>query len=383
MAGPQESGLYFRKIGTLILLVGWWQGACGQAAKPAAEALAADAASARDRGDVPQAISLYKQAVAADPQWADGWWFLGNLQYRVDQFAPARESLSRFIDLSPKAVAALALRGLCEYETAQYPEALADIEQALALGAANQQRNANILLFHEALLLTRMGRFEEAIAKYTVFAKNGTTNPQLAMGLGLAGLRMPVLPQAVSPADLQLAGMSGEAGFKILAGDAEGGRQAFAKVLEAYPHQANVHFFCGYLLLSTDPDGAVEEMQAELTVVPTSVPAHTMLAWTLELRGDFGEALPVAQAAIGEDAQSATNQLVLGRALLETGDAKGALDHLDQALTADQGNLEAHMSLAKAYSELGRKDEAHEQRMLCLQLTAPGPKDKGGDHASQ
>ncbi len=356
-------------LGPLLLLVSFAL-ASGQTAPSDSDPLHAAAAGARDRGDLPGAVELYRQAVAADPHWAEGWWFLGNLEYRQDHFQPAQEALSQYIALSPKAVAALALRGLCEYESGEFPESLADIQQAISLGAATQPRNAKILLYHEALLLTRLGRFEEAIAKYTAFVKGGETNPEVAVGLGLAGLRLPVLPQSASPDDLRLAGMAGEAGFKIIAEDTAAGRAAFQQTLAAYPNHPNLHYFCGYLMLSSDPDQAIEEMQEELALVPANSLARTMLAWTLELRGDFPAALPVARQAVAEAPSSPTNQLVMGRALLEAGDTKAALPYLDRALAADQNNVEAHMSLAKAYSELGRKDEAHQQRVLCLQLAS-------------
>ena len=343
-----------------------------QAVPATASGLREQAALASAGGDLARAATLYEQALAADPRWTDGWWALGNVQYQGNQYTQARDSLSEYITLSPQAVAALALRGLCEYEIGDFPASLADIEKALSLGAANQPRNAQILLYHEALLLTRLGRFDEAVAKYTPFVQGGLTNDDVALGLGLAGLRIADPPSAVAPADLQLAAQAGHAAFAIVSGDVAGARKAFQQLYDAYPGRANLHYFCGYLLLSTDPDLGIEELRAELAVVPSSRPAHTMLAWMLEVRGDFAEALPLAQEAVREDAASSTNQLVLGRAMLETEDAKGALGPLDRVVASEPGNLEAHINLAKAYSTLGRSDEARQQRLLSLQLAKGG-----------
>lgn len=350
--------------------------ASAQTPGPAAEGLAARAAAARESGNLPEALNLYQQALSADPQWLQGWWFLGNLQYQANQYAAARDSLSQFIASSPRAVAALALRGLCEYELGAAQESLNDVQQALSLGAANQPRNAQILLYHEALLLTRLGRFEEAISKYTAFAKQGLLNDDVATGLGLAGLRITTAPAATPPQDLALALGAGRAGLQIAGGDTASGRAAFQQLYAANPQRANLHFLCGYLLLSTDPDQGIEEIRRELAVAPGSKPAHTMLAWTLELRGEYAEALPVALEAVREDDALSTNQLVLGRALLETDDVKSALPHIQKVLALEPQNLEAHISLAKAYSALGRKDEAHQERLVCLQL-----EDQGRPHA--
>lgn len=363
-----------RRFWPLIVAAAICLQASAQSPGPASgsEALASQAESARASGNLPLATQLYEQALAADPHWVQGWWFLGNLRYQQNQYAAARDALSQYISASPKAVAALALRGLCEYELGSYPESLADIEAAIAEGAANQPRNAQILLYHEALLLTRLGRFEEAITKYTEFAKQGIVNDDIALGLGLAGLRIAELPSAIPPADLQLAFQSGKAALQLVGGDVAGGRRAFNALAAAFPTRPNLHYFCAYLLLTVDPDQGIEELRQELAVAPANKPAVTLLAWTLELRGDYVEALPVAQQAVKLDPGLTTNQLVLGRALLEANDVQGARTHLDQVVTADPQNLEAHISMAKAYSLLGRRDDARNERLLCLKLADTG-----------
>src|SRR5437762_503517 len=94
------------------------------------DGLAAQAAMAREQNDVPRAIELYTQAVQRKPDWSEGLWFLGSLQYGTGDYAPARDVLTRFITLNPNAAPALALRGLCEFETGEYAQSLADIQRA-------------------------------------------------------------------------------------------------------------------------------------------------------------------------------------------------------------------------------------------------------------
>ncbi len=334
--------------------------------------LQAQATAERDRGNLPQAIVLYRQALGENPQWLNGWWFLGNLLYRSDQYAQAREALDHYVLMSPNAPAALALRGLCEFETEAYETSLRDIQRALSLGAANQSRNGQILLYHEALLLTRLGRFEEATAKYILFVKQGMTNQDIAMGLGLAGLRMPLLPQAIPTSETALVAETGQAAVVLLTKGSVAGRQAFRKVLEDAPGQPYVHYFCGYLLYTTAPDEAIDEFKLELEISPGSALAHSMLAWAYEFRGGYDEALPNARAAVTENPTLVMSQLVLGRALVETDDLNGGVTHLDRVVQADPANLEAHVSLAKAYSKLGRKADARRERLLSLELAGGG-----------
>ena len=91
------------------------------------------------------------------------------MQYGTGDYAAARDALSHYLELTPNAAPALAMRGLCEFEIGDYSASLKDIERALAQGAANQPRNEKILRYHEALLLTRAGRFEDALRSYAFF----------------------------------------------------------------------------------------------------------------------------------------------------------------------------------------------------------------------
>ena len=45
---------------------------------------------------------------------------------------------------------------------------------------------------------------------------------------------------------------------------------------------------------------------------------------------------------------------------------------LKKSCRLEPGNLEAHLTLAKAYSKLGRKDDARRERLLCLELSGGG-----------
>ncbi len=333
------------------------------------DAMAAQADAARAQGDPSVASRLYQQALVLNPAWADGWWYLGNLQYGSNAYASATDALSHYIALKPKAGPAYALRGLCEFEQALYPVALQDIGQALALGAANDPRNAGILVFHQAMLLTRLGRFEEALAKYSVLVKHGGANPQVIEGIGIAGLRLPILPSDLDPAQQELASLTGQAAADVMSGDLSAANAAFTSIFARFPNQAYVHYLYGYLLSVTDPAGAIAQFRDELKVSPDSAIANSMLAWDMGVQGDYSVALPYAQASVAEDASLPMAQLVMGRDLVETGKMAPALPYLEAVLKADPENLEAHLALVKAYADLGRAGDARRERLLCLDLS--------------
>ena len=73
--------------------------------------------------------------------------------------------------------------------------------------------------------------------------------------------------------------------------------------------------------------------------------------------------------AVAKEPGNPAAQLVAGRSLLETGDVNDGIEHLEELLKMDPKNLDAHIALAGAYSKSGRKDDAHRERMLSLQLS--------------
>lgn len=331
--------------------------------------LVAQANSARQQGDITGAINLYQKAVRVNPEWPDGWWYLGSLQYGTNDYGPAISALSHYIDLMPKAGPAYALRGLSEFDVEQYPASLQDIQHAIALGAANNPQNAGVLVYHQALLLTRLGLFEAAIAKYKVLIEHGVTSQNVIDGIGLAGLRMPILPKDVDPSQEPLISLVGQAAANVMGGDMDNGHQAFEEVFNRFPSQPHAHYLYGYLLSMVDPSDAVMQFRDELKISPKSALAHSMLAWDLEMQGDYAKALPYAQQSVAEDPSLAMGQLVLGKGLVGTGDMAASLPYLKAVLKTDPQDLEAHLALVQAYSDLGRKDDARRERFLCLSIS--------------
>ena len=64
--------------------------AAAQANPAGFDDLVLKADAAREQNDAARAMELYRQAVALKPEWPDGWWFLGLLQYGTDSYSEAR-----------------------------------------------------------------------------------------------------------------------------------------------------------------------------------------------------------------------------------------------------------------------------------------------------
>jgi len=329
------------------------------------------ASLARRQNDVVRAIELYSQALRLDPKWPNGWLYLGLLQYQTASYAEARDALTRFIGLTPQPEPALGLRGLCEFETGEYARSLEDISKSLSLGTAEQQRQEELLRFHQGMLFAKLGRFEEALRTYNFFAQKHISNPELPVAVGLAGLRMPLLPSEARE-EKDLLELAGNATLDLLAGDQQQASRKFDELFRRFPDAPNEHSLYGFLLFISDPDAALTEFQHEVDLHPSNEQGQIMEAWALLMRRDPDGALPHALKAAETAPKLAAAQLVLGRSLVETGEVKNGIEHLRRGLQIEPKNLEIHIALAEAYSRIGNRQEAQRERQLCLQMTKDG-----------
>lgn len=368
---PAARSLRTRRIGwialiALLLVVA--HSTSAQQVAPRFEELAARAAAARSENNLPLAIQLYTQAEDLRPDWAEGWFYLGLLQYTANQYPPAIDAFNHLLQLQPAAAPAMALRGLCEFETSAYDDSLRDLEQAVARGAANEPRNAQVIRFHLAQLLDRAGRFEEAVSQYRFFVLLPVDDPDLMAGLGLAGMQVKTLVKDVAPADRALYQAVGKAGFTFLSGDPLTACDLFTKVFARYPNALNVHLFYGTLLYLDAPDLAVGQFQSEVALAPANASASAMLAFTLLTVRRYSEALAEAEHAYAAQPGLEIAQIALGRSLAESGDVERAEALLKAVLQRDPNNLEAHMGMVAVYSRAGRREDAYRERMVCLGL---------------
>jgi len=339
----------------------------GQESSPEFQDLAARAAAARDQQNLPLAIQLYTQAEQINPAWQEGWWYLGILQYSSDQYAGAIDAFSHLLHLAPTAVPAMALRGLCEFETGAYDDALRDLDQAVAHGAANEPRNEQIIRYHLALLLAHASRFEDAMTQYSALARLHAEAPDMFIAIGLAGMRSTAFPKEVSAADRALYESAGRAGYVFLSGDDEQADHLFADLFAQNPKRPGLHFYYGYLLFPHDPAMAGDQFREELAI-KTDSETQALLALTLIYEGHFADALQPAQIAYASDPNLHIAQIALGRALAETGDLKRGSELLNQAIQRDPSDLEAHLGLAAVYSRTGNREEEARERKICRDL---------------
>jgi len=360
-----SAALWLPILLVVAFLFGWPLRASAQQAAQFDD-LAARAAAARDSGHLPQAIDLYGQGTQLKPDWAEGWFYQGLLQYSSNNFPAAVDALNHVLELKPGTAPALALRGLSEFETGAYDDSLRDLDEGVKKGAANEPRNGQIIRYHLAQMLARAGRFQDAMLQYQFFASKHIDDPDLLLGLGLAGMRNTTLPKDFPAEGREVVEAAGSAGYLFLSGDSQGADGLFKKLFERYPTVPNLHFFYGVLLFMHGPDLAIDQFKSEVEIAPSNAAARAILAYALMFAGRFAEAQPEAEAALARVPDMEMAQIALGRSLAEAGDVKRATEVLNEVLQRDADNMEAHMALAAMYSRAGMREEAYRERMVCL-----------------
>src|SRR6185437_5451123 len=228
------------------------------------QSLEQSANAARAAGTANQAIRDYTRALALRPDWVEGWWNLGALQYQANQYADAVHSLRHLTALAPGAAQGWALLGLSQFETKDYSAALASLEKAQKLGGVPDPEITRVTAYHLALLFIRSGDFDRAST--LLHSTFGSAPPaQVKSALGLALLRVPLLPSEVDPAKDALIKSSGEA-----AASADP-LPALAALTQQYPNVPWLHYAYGLALAEANraPE-ALAQQKIEAAISPES-----------------------------------------------------------------------------------------------------------------
>jgi tetratricopeptide (TPR) repeat protein len=328
------------------------------------EEIAKQADAARTADHIQQAIELYTQGLRLRPSWAEGWWLLGSLLYDQDRFQEARAAFIRFTALTSKPGPAYAFLGLCEYETQDYDAALKHFRSWARAGWSGTPNLIDVAVFHFALLLTRDGKFLEALYLLaTEEAKKGSS-PALVEAMGLASLCMTNLPEDYPPERREMVWLVGEAAFyaSLDPRDFARANEYAARLLSRFDREPNVHFFRGTLYnFEHKGEQAAAEFRKVIELFPDHAAAMVELA-RIDLTYDRPEeALSLAKRATELTPVDSEAHDVMGQALFARDRFLESVQELETAkrLAPDSSMIRVH--LARTYGALGRKREAQEE----------------------
>ena len=209
------------------------------------ENLANQATLAREQGKAEEAIRYYQQALQIRPEWEEGWWYVGTLLYDRNQFAEALPAFTKVTELDPRLGPAWSFLGLCAFETRDYPAALAALDKGHELGTEQVPSIGKVADYHLALLLIQHGDFDRATTLLTSGFVHGQVADQVKAALGLALLRVPLLPDQIDPSKDEVVAAAGNIAV-LLAQDRRAEAQSSCqRALKEYPQIPNFKSACG------------------------------------------------------------------------------------------------------------------------------------------
>jgi tetratricopeptide (TPR) repeat protein len=329
------------------------------------ERLAAQAAQARDAGRFEEAIGHYRQALAIQPKWDEGWWFLGTLHYERDEFAEAARAFEMATKLQPKIGSAWVLLGLCEYRLGQYDQAAEHLVKGRQLGYPENEELDRVLRYHEAKLATYKGDYEAAQKRLEDIVYGGAKSEELIVALGLATLRITELPENVDTnyRDYKLIRQAGFAAFQHALKNVQDAQREYERLVADYPKTPNVYYAYGRFLVDTrNPEAALEAFKKELENTPTHALARLQIAYQLLTQQKPAEAVPLAQEAVQLNPRMVLGHYIFGRILLEAGETQRAVEELEVARKLSPEEPKIHFALARAYTRANRREEAAKAR---------------------
>ncbi|MGO8814799.1 MAG: tetratricopeptide repeat protein [Terriglobia bacterium] len=349
-------------------------GQTGSTASPAStfEQLSQAAKQARDQNRDDEAIALYQQALKLNPEWDEGLWDAASLLYEKDKFAESRDLLRRFVADQPKAGIGWSLLGLTESQTHEYARALDHLRQGMTLGTSGSQGMARSVSYYAAILLTRFEMYDQSQSLLFQMARSGQAESFLVEPLGLATLRMPLLPDEITSDRRDLVHLAGEAAFAVGDQHPDDAEKRFRQMIATYPNEPGTHFLFGAFLMTANAEEGVHEMMRELEVSPFHVPTRVRLAEEYVKEGQLGCALPLAAEAVKLDPQDATTHLAWGEALAAKGEIPAATHELETARNLAPEIMKIHWALYKAYAAAGRSEDAAREKEAIEKLTKAG-----------
>lgn len=350
------------------------------AASKTFQSLSAKAIVAQNAGKLDEAVRLFRQSLVLNPRWDEGWWSLGQIDYEGNRYRAATEEFRKVVALDPKYGTARAMLGLCEFELGQDKEALRDIEASKELGMEQDPQLRQVVLYHEAILLQRASRYEQAAMALSSLCLSGVRSANLAQIFGMTMLHIDSrTPPAEATPEGGLVQHVGRGACLSAANQYDEARREYDYVLKQNPHFPLVHYAYGrFLLEARDRPGAIEAFKQEIAEHPDDVLARLWIA-AVEYKVDSAAGLPYARQALDLAPQSPLPHYLLGLLLLDTGDFQASIPHLEAARKAFSSDARIYWSLGVAYAHAGRLKDAAQARATFARLNQAKSADKQND----
>jgi arylsulfatase A-like enzyme/Flp pilus assembly protein TadD len=232
-------------------------------------------------GRYAQAADVVERALEVEPNYVDGWQFLGTIYTRLGRPADAIRALRRVLDANPDSVQAR--MALARAHAANGEHAVA-VDLADSILAGNPRY---VSAYHAAAeSLVALGRFDAAIDRLRRLERERPDATGTAYEIGRVLLAAGRLPEAEAQIRRALAVeprlRSAHFNLALLAdarGDREGARREYEAELASFPDHVEALTNLGILQMQTGrPSDGVRTFERLSSVAPSDPRAKTLLA---------------------------------------------------------------------------------------------------------
>jgi tetratricopeptide (TPR) repeat protein len=301
----------------------------------------------------------------------EGWWNLAMLSYSTGHYPEAIAALKICVARKPDNGTAWAVLGLSEFEIKDYNNALIHLQRGQELGMGGSAESVQLAKYRFAILLNRNAEFDRATQVLAQDAGPGPLAGKIQFVLGMALLRIPLLPEQVAASKSDLMQTAGEIAILLQESKYDEVFPKFQTLLRQYPNTPFLHYAYGTALAAISQyNDAESQFRQELLISSASALPYSELA-SVALKAHRPEgALPSARRAVELAPEYAEAHYLLGRSCLELGQVENAVRELETAEKMAPGSPEIRFNLAKAYTKSNLPEKAEQERATFVRLNA-------------
>ena len=361
---------YFPAVlsGLLALFLSAGQVAVAQTLSP--DALYRDAAAASERGDLAQAIALYKQLVELQPDSAEARTNLGVVLAHAGNYDEAILQYKEALRRAPKNPVIQLNLALAWYKQANFDEAAAELERLRQVHPENRQ---SLYLLADCYL--RMGKNHETITLLEPDYEHASDDRAVDYALGMALIADGQKQKGAAVIDRILKdGSTAESDLligavQLSAGDHRAASITLRRALGRNPKLPGGWSLLGRALLDNeDNDGAKAALRRALDEDPNDFDANLYLGGTLRHDGQLTEAASFLEKALRLRPNSVKARYQVGALHAASGNLEEALKDLEQVEQQSPEFQQVHVQLALVYQRLKRPQDAEREREIVRKL---------------
>jgi Flp pilus assembly protein TadD len=362
-----------------IAILLWISVSSADSQTPTPQTLYQQADQAYDRGDVEQAVHLYRELLKLQPDSIQARTNLGVALAHLGRYAEATAEYRSALRLDPQNPIVLLNFALAWYKQADFEKAAVELEHLRTRHPENQQ---SLYLLADCYL--RLGRNRDAVKLLQPAYEASPDDHAVDYAFGTALMNDGQIQKGEVVIDRILkSGDTGQVNLlmgtaQMAAGDYKTAASTIRKALDQEPTLPGGWSLYGRALLNSgDNDNAKASFRRALEADPNDFDANLHLGGMLRHDGNNTEAAPYLEHALHLRPASLAALYQVGTLNLAMGDFQTARKDLEQVERQSPDFLQVHVQLATLYARLHREQDSRREREIVLKLNekarAKGP----------